>query len=116
MGALALPVSGLMLLTHHPQEILFRPPLTNSDHKHMHYRVEHLLQASWFSILFPFQVTKNERQVMKPLYDRYRLVKQILSRANTIPIIVSRVLFSGLFLQVWAEETAITTLCIQHSH
>uniref|UniRef100_A0A669QF79 Family with sequence similarity 13 member A n=1 Tax=Phasianus colchicus TaxID=9054 RepID=A0A669QF79_PHACC len=34
-------------------------------------------------------VTKNERQVMKPLYDRYRLVKQILSRANTIPIIVT---------------------------
>ncbi|XP_064917602.1 protein FAM13A isoform X22 [Columba livia] len=32
-------------------------------------------------------VTKNERQVMKPLYDRYRLVKQILSRANSIPII-----------------------------
>ncbi|XP_006900070.1 PREDICTED: protein FAM13A-like [Elephantulus edwardii] len=32
-------------------------------------------------------VTKNERQVMKPLYDRYRLVKQILSRVNTIPII-----------------------------
>ncbi|KAM8800910.1 protein FAM13A isoform 4-T5 [Rhynchonycteris naso] len=34
-------------------------------------------------------VTKNERQVMKPLYDRYRLVKQILFRANTIPIIGS---------------------------
>ncbi|KAM6220682.1 protein FAM13A isoform 3-T3 [Rhynchocyon petersi] len=34
-------------------------------------------------------VTKIERQVMKPLYDRYRLVKQILSRANTIPIIGS---------------------------
>nr|XP_020652151.1 protein FAM13A isoform X1 [Pogona vitticeps] len=32
-------------------------------------------------------VTKHERQMMKPLYDRYRLVKQILSRANTIPII-----------------------------
>ncbi|OWK60386.1 Protein FAM13A [Lonchura striata] len=32
-------------------------------------------------------VTKNERQVMKPLYDRYRLIKQILSRVNTIPII-----------------------------
>ncbi|XP_027625658.1 protein FAM13A isoform X2 [Tupaia chinensis] len=32
-------------------------------------------------------VTKSERQVMKPLYDRYRLVKQILSRVNTIPII-----------------------------
>ncbi|XP_049645737.1 protein FAM13A [Suncus etruscus] len=34
-------------------------------------------------------VTKNERQVMKPLYDRYRLVKQILSRVNSIPIIGS---------------------------
>ncbi|XP_030616984.1 protein FAM13A isoform X3 [Delphinapterus leucas] len=34
-------------------------------------------------------VSKNERQVMKPLYDRYRLVKQILSRASTVPIIGS---------------------------
>ncbi|XP_018099533.1 uncharacterized protein LOC100101289 isoform X2 [Xenopus laevis] len=34
-------------------------------------------------------VTKNERQVMKPLYDRYRLFKQILCRANTIPVIGS---------------------------
>ncbi|KAI7810651.1 putative protein FAM13A [Triplophysa rosa] len=32
-------------------------------------------------------VTKNERQVMKPLYDRYRLVKQILCRASAIPVI-----------------------------
>ncbi|KAJ8336197.1 hypothetical protein SKAU_G00395400 [Synaphobranchus kaupii] len=32
-------------------------------------------------------VTKTERQIMKPLYDRYRLVKQILCRASTIPII-----------------------------
>ncbi|XP_072261608.1 protein FAM13A isoform X2 [Pyxicephalus adspersus] len=32
-------------------------------------------------------VTKGERQVMKPLYDRYRLFKQILYRANTIPVI-----------------------------
>uniref|UniRef100_A0A4W3IXH0 Family with sequence similarity 13 member A n=1 Tax=Callorhinchus milii TaxID=7868 RepID=A0A4W3IXH0_CALMI len=32
-------------------------------------------------------VTKSERLVMKPLYDRYRLVKQILSRATTIPVI-----------------------------
>uniref|UniRef100_A0A5F8GTX1 Family with sequence similarity 13 member A n=1 Tax=Monodelphis domestica TaxID=13616 RepID=A0A5F8GTX1_MONDO len=30
--------------------------------------------------------TKSERQIMKPLYERYRLVKQILSRANTVPI------------------------------
>ncbi|CAN2388976.1 GTPase-activator protein for Rho-like GTPases [Pristimantis euphronides] len=34
-------------------------------------------------------VTKGERQVMKPLYDRYRLFKQILYRANTIPVIGS---------------------------
>ncbi|XP_075888738.1 protein FAM13A isoform X2 [Nelusetta ayraudi] len=34
-------------------------------------------------------VTKSERQVMKPLYDRYRLVKQILCRASTIPVIGS---------------------------
>uniref|UniRef100_A0ACB8E8W7 Protein fam13a n=1 Tax=Sphaerodactylus townsendi TaxID=933632 RepID=A0ACB8E8W7_9SAUR len=34
-------------------------------------------------------VTKHERQMMKPLYDRYRLVKQILSRANSIPSIGS---------------------------
>uniref|UniRef100_A0A7N4V5C6 Family with sequence similarity 13 member A n=1 Tax=Sarcophilus harrisii TaxID=9305 RepID=A0A7N4V5C6_SARHA len=34
-------------------------------------------------------VTKHERQVMKPLYDRYRLVKQILSRATPIPSIGS---------------------------
>ncbi|XP_051559159.1 protein FAM13A-like isoform X2 [Myxocyprinus asiaticus] len=34
-------------------------------------------------------VTKNERQVMKPLYDRYRLVKQILCRASAIPVIGS---------------------------
>lgn len=39
--------------------------------------------------LSPLQVTKSERQVMKPLYDRYRLVKQILCRASTIPVIVS---------------------------
>lgn len=70
---------------------------TEGDHRHTNYRVEYLLQASWMSPLFPFQVTKNERQVMKPLYDRYRLVKQILSRANTIPIIVSRTLFVGYF-------------------
>ncbi|XP_069599646.1 protein FAM13A isoform X2 [Ranitomeya imitator] len=34
-------------------------------------------------------ITKGERHVMKPLYDRYRLFKQILYRANTIPVIGS---------------------------
>ncbi|KAG7461740.1 hypothetical protein MATL_G00194370 [Megalops atlanticus] len=32
-------------------------------------------------------VTKTERQMTRPLYDRYRLVKQILCRASTIPVI-----------------------------
>lgn len=41
------------------------------------------------SPVLALQVSKNERQIMKPLYDRYRLVKQILSRASTVPIIVS---------------------------
>lgn len=90
-------VSGLMLLSCHPHGIPFKCPLTNSHHRHMNYRVEHPLRASWISLLFPFQVTKNERQVMKPLYDRYRLVKQILSRANSIPIIVSKAFLWGLF-------------------
>lgn len=82
---------------------------TECDHRHVSSTVEYLLQASWISPLFPLQVTKNERQVMKPLYDRYRLVKQILSRANTIPIIVSTAFFWGLFLW-FQEETGITTL------
>uniref|UniRef100_A0A8C1IGE7 Family with sequence similarity 13 member A n=1 Tax=Cyprinus carpio TaxID=7962 RepID=A0A8C1IGE7_CYPCA len=34
-------------------------------------------------------ITKNERQGMKPLYDRYRLIKQILCRASAIPVIGS---------------------------
>ncbi|XP_062333502.1 protein FAM13A-like isoform X1 [Osmerus eperlanus] len=34
-------------------------------------------------------ITKSERLIMKPLYDRYRLVKQILCRASTIPVIGS---------------------------
>ncbi|XP_034043936.1 protein FAM13A isoform X1 [Thalassophryne amazonica] len=34
-------------------------------------------------------VTKNERLIMKPLYDRYRLIKQILCRATIIPVIGS---------------------------
>ncbi|KAJ8383054.1 hypothetical protein SKAU_G00038320 [Synaphobranchus kaupii] len=34
-------------------------------------------------------VTKSERMTMRPLYDRYRLVKQILCRASAIPAIGS---------------------------
>uniref|UniRef100_A0A8D2ZXK9 Family with sequence similarity 13 member A n=1 Tax=Scophthalmus maximus TaxID=52904 RepID=A0A8D2ZXK9_SCOMX len=49
-------------------------------------------------------VTKSERQIMKPLYDRYRLVKQILCRASTIPVIVSR--RSGRQTRVSARDTA----------
>ncbi|KAG7517939.1 FAM13B isoform X4 [Solea senegalensis] len=34
-------------------------------------------------------VTREERQVVKPLYDRYRLVKQMLTRVSITPITVS---------------------------
>lgn len=35
------------------------------------------------------QVTREERLIVKPLYDRYRLVKQMLTRVSITPIIVS---------------------------
>lgn len=34
------------------------------------------------------QVTREERMVVKPLYDRYRLVKQMLTRVSITPITV----------------------------
>lgn len=34
------------------------------------------------------QVTREERLIVKPLYDRYRLVKQMLTRVSITPIIV----------------------------
>ncbi|MEE6479036.1 hypothetical protein FKM82_012106 [Ascaphus truei] len=34
-------------------------------------------------------VTREERQIVKPLYDRYRLVKQMLARASITPILGS---------------------------
>ncbi|KAM9850009.1 protein FAM13B isoform 2-T3 [Aulostomus maculatus] len=34
-------------------------------------------------------VTREERQVVKPLYDRYRLVKQMLTRVSITPVTVS---------------------------
>ncbi|XP_010779460.1 protein FAM13B-like [Notothenia coriiceps] len=34
-------------------------------------------------------VTREERMVVKPLYDRYRLVKQMLTRVSITPITVS---------------------------
>ncbi|XP_068614222.1 protein FAM13A-like [Brachionichthys hirsutus] len=54
-------------------------------------------------------VTKAERQIMKPLYDRYRLVKQILCRASSIPVIGSpSSKRRGLLLQPIIEgETAL---------
>ncbi|XP_072351444.1 protein FAM13A isoform X3 [Scyliorhinus torazame] len=43
----------------------------------------------YFESIHGRPVTRTERQIMKPLYDRYRLVKQILSRATSIPVIGS---------------------------
>lgn len=34
------------------------------------------------------QVTREERMVVKPLYDRYRLVKQMLTRVSITPVTV----------------------------
>ncbi|XP_047411116.1 protein FAM13B isoform X6 [Sciurus carolinensis] len=34
-------------------------------------------------------VTREERHIVKPLYDRYRLVKQMLTRASIIPVLGS---------------------------
>ena len=39
-------------------------------------------------------VTREERLVAKPLYDRYRLVKQMLTRASITPITVRTALSS----------------------
>jgi hypothetical protein len=35
-------------------------------------------------------VTREERHIVKPLYDRYRLVKQMLTRASITPVLVSK--------------------------
>ncbi|MBZ3886748.1 Protein FAM13B [Sciurus carolinensis] len=35
------------------------------------------------------KVTREERHIVKPLYDRYRLVKQMLTRASIIPVLGS---------------------------
>ncbi len=69
-----------------------------------------------FLFFLLFQVTKNERQVMKPLYDRYRLVKQILCRASTIPVIVSVTSLSFLFLffPSTAAKLSCCSLTSQH--
>ncbi|XP_042195788.1 protein FAM13B isoform X1 [Callorhinchus milii] len=43
----------------------------------------------YFESIHGRPVTREQRQLVKPLYDRYRLVKQILTKANLIPIIGS---------------------------
>lgn len=46
---------------------------------------------------------------MKPLYDRYRLVKQILCRASTIPVIVSVSLSLSTFQQLLCHTSVQAT-------
>ncbi|XP_067899193.1 protein FAM13B-like [Heterodontus francisci] len=43
----------------------------------------------YFESIHGHPVTREERQLVKPLYDRYRLVKQMLAKASTIPVIGS---------------------------
>lgn len=48
-----------------------------------------------------FQTTKQERTLMKPFYDRYRLLKQLLSSVSTASIttIVSSCLSKCVFVR-----------------
>uniref|UniRef100_UPI00398E3932 protein FAM13B isoform X3 n=1 Tax=Pristiophorus japonicus TaxID=55135 RepID=UPI00398E3932 len=43
----------------------------------------------YFESIHGRPVTREERQLVKPLYDRYRLVKQMLAKANATPVIGS---------------------------
>lgn len=47
------------------------------------------------------QVTREERLVVKPLYDRYRLVKQMLTRVSITPVTVSS--------SLWCREAYMYT-------
>ncbi|XP_048398980.1 protein FAM13B-like isoform X2 [Stegostoma tigrinum] len=43
----------------------------------------------YFESLHGHPVTREEKQLVKPLYDRYRLVKQMLAKASATPVIGS---------------------------
>ncbi|XP_078087086.1 protein FAM13B isoform X4 [Mustelus asterias] len=43
----------------------------------------------YFESIHGHPVTREERQLVKPLYDRYRLVKQMLAKASATPVIGS---------------------------
>lgn len=59
------------------------------------FRLIYLFKFKFYFLLgfflssFSNQVTREERLVVKPLYDRYRLVKQMLTRVSITPVTVS---------------------------
>lgn len=62
-----------------------RPVGVLHTHTHKQKNCPHLYSALTKVFL---QVTREERLIVKPLYDRYRLVKQMLTRVSITPIIV----------------------------
>ncbi|KAG8506562.1 Protein FAM13B, partial [Galemys pyrenaicus] len=67
------------------------------------------------------KVTREERHIVKPLYDRYRLVKQMLTRASITPVLVSYIceylvhftkFYSSKDILVVLEKPANVVSCI----
>ena len=69
-------------------EDLHGRPVTDRHHRHLRFTSTHSF-GPFSNRLFVSQVTREERLVVKPLYDRYRLVKQMLTRVSITPITVS---------------------------
>lgn len=63
------------------------PPASWTILQHPHAAPAHTLKPLPPLSLCP-QVTREERMVVKPLYDRYRLVKQMLTRVSITPVTV----------------------------
>ncbi|XP_069505178.1 protein FAM13B isoform X2 [Ambystoma mexicanum] len=59
-------------------------------------------------------VTREERQVVKPLYDRYRLVKQMLTRASITPILEEEEDEECLSMSSESSETASPIVETEH--
>uniref|UniRef100_A0A8C1XI10 Family with sequence similarity 13 member B n=1 Tax=Cyprinus carpio TaxID=7962 RepID=A0A8C1XI10_CYPCA len=58
-------------------------------HTHTHTHTDFPHECSSLTKVSSSQVTREERLIVKPLYDRYRLVKQMLTRVSITPIIAS---------------------------
>ena len=64
-----------------------------------------------YAHIFP-QVTREERLIVKPLYDRYRLVKQMLTRVSITPIIVRLFPLFHMYTYVHARQFYVKVILI----